>query len=183
MFEDMSREDFNNTFMVNTTATYFTMLAFLELLDAGNKAAVAGGFGKPFKEGSDVLSIQSQVLVTPSVGAFLREWMCAPAYAGSKAAIIHIVKYASPGLAAHGIRLNALAPGWFPSEMSGDYMATRDPGSKKAEDPGFIPARRCGSEEEMGGTVVYLAGRAGSFNNGMVLLNDGGRLGVTSGTY
>jgi NAD(P)-dependent dehydrogenase (short-subunit alcohol dehydrogenase family) len=107
MFEDTSMTDFTNTFEVNVTATYFSMLAFLELLDAGN----AGGFGKPIKEGGSVPSIQSQVIVTSSVGAFLREWMCVPAYAGSKAAIMHLVKHASTGLAPHGIRVNALAPG------------------------------------------------------------------------
>jgi NAD(P)-dependent dehydrogenase (short-subunit alcohol dehydrogenase family) len=111
MFEDTSMEDFTQTFQVNTTATYFSMLAFLELLDAGNKNALTGGFGKPFREGSKVPSIQSQVIVTSSVGAFLREWQCAPAYAGSKAAIAHLVKHSSTGLAPHGIRVNALAPG------------------------------------------------------------------------
>ena len=111
MFENTSMEDFTQTFHVNTTATYFTMLAFLELLDAGNKNAIAGGFGKPLKEGSEVPSIQSHVIITSSVGAFLREWQCAPAYAGSKAAIMHLVKHASTGLAPHGIRVNALAPG------------------------------------------------------------------------
>lgn len=111
MFTDTSMQDFTQTFEVNTTATYFTMLAFLELLDAGNTAALAGGFGKPIDERSKVPSIQSQIIVTSSVGAFLREWMCAPAYAGSKAAIVHLVKHMSSGLAAHGIRVNALAPG------------------------------------------------------------------------
>jgi NAD(P)-dependent dehydrogenase (short-subunit alcohol dehydrogenase family) len=111
MFEDTSMEDFTQTFQVNTTATYFSMLAFLELLDAGNKNALTGGFGKPLREGSKVPSIQSQVIVTSSVGAFLREWQCAPAYAGSKAAIAHLVKHSSTGLAPHGIRVNALAPG------------------------------------------------------------------------
>jgi NAD(P)-dependent dehydrogenase (short-subunit alcohol dehydrogenase family) len=111
MFEDTSMADFANTFEVNVTATYFSILAFLELLDAGNAAAVKGGYGKPTKEGELVPSIQSQVIVTSSVGAFLREWMCPPAYAGSKAAIMHLVKHASTGLSSHGIRVNALAPG------------------------------------------------------------------------
>ncbi|KAI4640376.1 hypothetical protein J4E93_008582 [Alternaria ventricosa] len=71
MFENTSMEEFTQTFHVNTTATYFTMLAFLELLDAGDKDATAGGFGKPLKEGSKVPSIQSQVIITSSVGAFL----------------------------------------------------------------------------------------------------------------
>ncbi|KAH6852933.1 short-chain dehydrogenase [Alternaria rosae] len=183
MFENTSMEDFTQTFHVNTTATYFTMLAFIELLDAGNKNAVAGGFGKPLKEGSKVPSIQSQVIVTSSVGAFLREWQCAPAYAGSKGAVMHLVKHASTGLAPHGIRVNALAPGFFPSEMANAVIEGRDPSMESVDDPNFIPARRFGGEEEMGGTVLYLASRAGSFCNGLVLVNDGGRLGVTTSTY
>lgn len=112
MFEDTSMEDFNEVFMVNTTATLFTILAFLELLDAGNSNAVhKAGFGAPLKQGSSVPSIQSQVIVTSSVGAFLRDWSCAPAYTGSKSAILALVKHAASGLATHGIRVNALAPG------------------------------------------------------------------------
>lgn len=112
MFEDTSMEEFNDVFMVNTTATLFTILAFLELLDAGNINAVdKTGFGAPLKPGSKVPSIQSQVIVTSSVGAFLRDWTCAPAYTGSKSAILALVKHAASGLAAHGIRVNALAPG------------------------------------------------------------------------
>ncbi|RYN97591.1 hypothetical protein AA0119_g7317 [Alternaria tenuissima] len=183
IFEDTAMEEFAQTFHVNTTATYFSMFAFLELLDAGNKNALDGGFGKPLGEGSKVPSIQSQVIITSSVGAFLREWQCAPAYAGSKAAITHMVKHASTGLAPHGIRINALAPGFFPSEMANTIIESRDPSTESVDDPNFIPARRFGGEEEMSGTILYLASRAGSFCNGLILANDGGRLGVTMSTY
>jgi NAD(P)-dependent dehydrogenase (short-subunit alcohol dehydrogenase family) len=112
MFADISMADFTNVFEVNSTATYFTLLAFLELLDAGNTHAVeAGGFGKPIKEGSKVPAIQSQVLVTSSVGAFLRDESIVPAYMASKSALIALVKHAASGLAHVGIRVNALAPG------------------------------------------------------------------------
>jgi NAD(P)-dependent dehydrogenase (short-subunit alcohol dehydrogenase family) len=111
MFENTSMREFTQTFEVNGTATYFTLLAFLELLDAGNARAVAGGFGKPVKEGSKVPGIQSQVLVTSSVGAFLRDGTSVPAYMASKSALIALVKHACSGLASVGIRVNALAPG------------------------------------------------------------------------
>jgi NAD(P)-dependent dehydrogenase (short-subunit alcohol dehydrogenase family) len=112
MFVNTTMSDFTNTFEVNSTATYFTLLAFLELLDAGNKHAVeSGGFGKPIKKESKVPAIQSQVLVTSSVGAYLRDQTCAPAYMASKSALIAMVKHAASGLAGVGIRVNALAPG------------------------------------------------------------------------
>ncbi|CAO2657947.1 Nn.00g072070.m01.CDS01 [Neocucurbitaria sp. VM-36] len=183
MFEDASMEDFTNTLNVNVTANYFSIMAFIELLDAGNKVALKGGYGKPLKEGSDVPSIQSQVVVTSSVGAFLRDCLVAPAYAASKAAVVHLVKQCSTVLAALGIRANALAPGFFPSEMADVMIKGRDPGTESINNKLFIPARRFGGQEEMGGTVLYLASRAGSFNNGLILVNDGGRLAVTMSTY
>jgi NAD(P)-dependent dehydrogenase (short-subunit alcohol dehydrogenase family) len=78
MFEDTSMEDFNNVSMVNTTATYFSMLAFLELLDAGNAHALAksSNFGAPVKEGVSVPAIQSQIIVTSSVGAYTPPPLC-----------------------------------------------------------------------------------------------------------
>jgi NAD(P)-dependent dehydrogenase (short-subunit alcohol dehydrogenase family) len=67
--------------------------------------------------------------------------------------------------------------------MAEQIISSRNPETEAVDDPNFIPARRFGGEEEMGGTVVYLASRAGAFCNGLILLNDGGRAGVTLGTY
>lgn len=111
LFEETSMEDFTQAFHVNVTGTYFTMLAFLELLDAGNKKAVKGGFGAPLKEGSDVPSIQSQVIINSSLSAYSRHRQCAPAYSGSKSAITHLAKHACTNLAKYEIRVNVLAPG------------------------------------------------------------------------
>lgn len=111
MFEDRTMEEFTEVLHVNVTATYYSILAFLELLDAGNKAALQGGFGAPIPKGGKAPTIQSQVIVTSSVGAFLRDRTIAPGYLASKAAVVALVKHASSGLAEHGIRVNALAPG------------------------------------------------------------------------
>jgi NAD(P)-dependent dehydrogenase (short-subunit alcohol dehydrogenase family) len=105
-------DETTSTLNVNVTGAFFTMVAFLELLDQGNKIAVAGkGFGKPIQEGSDVPSVQSQIIVTSSIAAFSRMAMSSPAYAAGKAAILHLTKQASSNLAVYGIRANALAPG------------------------------------------------------------------------
>lgn len=111
MFDQAVMEQMTQTMHVNVTGAFFTMVAFLELLDAGNKMALKGGFGAPIKDGSDVPSIQSQVIVISSIAAFSRMRMSSPSYAASKAAILHLTKHASSNLAKYGIRANALAPG------------------------------------------------------------------------
>jgi NAD(P)-dependent dehydrogenase (short-subunit alcohol dehydrogenase family) len=59
----------------------------------------------------------------------------------------------------------------------------RNPGDEEPKNPLFIPARRFGGDEEMAGTVLYLASRAGSFCNGLILVFDGGRLSVMLSSY
>jgi NAD(P)-dependent dehydrogenase (short-subunit alcohol dehydrogenase family) len=205
MFEDVSVDDFTNTLNVNVTGAYFTMLAFLELLDAGNKNALKGGFGAPLNSSGSVPSIQSQVIFTSSVGAYSRDWLSPPAYSGSKAALSHLAKHASTNLSKYEIRVNVLAPGcklqpagpstsllsWltmgpnlvFPSDISSDLTSKRDPESESHGDRLYIPSRRFGGIEEIGGSVLYLASRAGSYCNGLILLNDGGRLAVMISEY
>ncbi|KAK7753567.1 hypothetical protein SLS62_004425 [Diatrype stigma] len=114
LFDGVSVEDFTETLNVNVTGAYFTLLAFLELLDAGNQQALKGGagaFGAPGREGSDVPSVQSQAIFTSSISAYSRFWTSTPAYGSSKAAVAHLAKHASTNLAKYGIRVNALAPG------------------------------------------------------------------------
>lgn len=122
LFEGTEMEDFTRAFHVNVTGAYFTMLAFLELLDAGNKHAVAHArdaaegavFGVPSPDATAnpaVPAVQSQVIFISSISAFSRSNVSGPAYSGSKSAIMHLTKHASSNLAEHGIRVNALAPG------------------------------------------------------------------------
>ncbi|KAI0480736.1 short chain dehydrogenase [Xylariaceae sp. FL0804] len=202
LFDDVSMDEFTQTQHVNVTGAYFTLLAFLELLDAGNRHALlprqqqqeageGGGdggssstsgapsrFGAPLAGGAaDVPAVQSQVLFTSSISAFSRAHLSAPAYAASKAALVHLAKHAATNMARLGIRANALAPGIFPSDMTRDGMiGARDPSREAPDETRFIPARRFGGDEEMAGTVLYLASRAGAFCNGLVMLIDGGKL-------
>lgn len=109
-----SMEDFTQTFRVNVMGAWFTMVAFMNLLDAGNKNAISGqsgAFGSPTQAGSKKPSVQSQVVFTSSLAAFSRGYWTSPAYGGSKAAITHLMKQAATNLAPYGIRANAIAPG------------------------------------------------------------------------
>ncbi|KAK1977603.1 hypothetical protein LZ30DRAFT_731353 [Colletotrichum cereale] len=183
MFDNSSMEEFTDVFHVNVTGAYFTLLAFLELLDAGNRNAIKGGFGTPLIAGTNVPSIQSQVIINSSVSAYSRDKQCPPAHIGSKSAIAHLTKHASTNLAKYEIRVNGLLPGFIPSETSESIISTRDPGKEGPDNEDYIPVRRFGGIEEMAGSVLYLASRAGSFCNGLMLLNDGGRICVMNSEY
>ncbi|KAL4788379.1 short-chain dehydrogenase [Aspergillus varians] len=183
LFTDFSMENMTDALNLNITAAFFTMTAFFELLDAGTQNALRGGFGKPINEGSDVPSIQSQVIFTTSISAFSRHWSSSPPYLTSKVAIMQVTKHASTQLARFGIRVNAIAPGIYPSELASVLVQSRKPEEEAFDDQRFIPARRFGGDEEMAGAILYLASRAGSYSNGSILVTDGGRLSVMTGTY
>jgi len=183
LFNGVSMEDFTKTFHDNMTSAFYTMLAFLELLDAGNKRALEGAFGKPLKEGSKVPAIQSQAIFLGSIGGYSRFSFSPPGYMAAKSATVQLAKQAATNLAPYQIRVNVFAPGFFPSEMTNRVLVTRDPETEPITHPVFMTARRFGTEEELAGSILYLVSRAGSYCNGQVLLFDGGRLSMIPSTY
>ncbi|KAL3456618.1 hypothetical protein BJX64DRAFT_293879 [Aspergillus heterothallicus] len=158
-------DEMNEALHPNITAAFFAMTAFLELLDAGTRKANKGGYGRPISE------------------TVSRHWSSPPPYLTSKAAIMQVTKHASTQLARFGIRVNAIAPGFYPSEPASVLMQNRQPEAEAVDYQRFIPARRFGSDEEMAGAILYLASRAGSYSNGSILISDGGRLSVMPGSY
>ncbi|KAI1327771.1 short-chain dehydrogenase [Xylariaceae sp. FL0255] len=187
LFDDVDPDDFTDTLRVNITGAYLTIFAFLELLDKGNQNALSRdkkhGYGQPLNEGSHVPRIQSQVVVTASVGSYSRERATPPAYSAAKGGVLQMAKHAASGLAPYSIRVNILAPGWYESEMAAGIMSTRDPETEEMNHPDFMPARRFGVEDEVRGTILYLASKAGAYCNGSVHLFDGGRLAVIPSSY
>jgi len=96
-YQDTSFEEYEETFKLNATACWYTIVAFLGLLDEGNKRGN--------------LEQKSQVIATASIGGFNRTTPGGFAYGQSKAAVIHMVKQLATGLAPFDIRSNAIAPG------------------------------------------------------------------------
>lgn len=183
-------DDFTHTFAVNATGAFNTVAAFLQLLDQGNK------------QGN--VSQKSQVVVTSSIGAFNRRPGLGYSYSASKAAVTHIFKQLATTLVPYDIRANIIAPGCrfflplftptckrkqdepltllkvYPSELTAKTLEERKKtGWSKSE----VPAERAGDAQDIAGSVLYLASRAGSYVNGNVLVTDGGRLGVFPATY
>ncbi|WP_373502354.1 SDR family NAD(P)-dependent oxidoreductase [Aestuariivirga sp.] len=92
-------------------------------------------------------------------------------YAVSKAAVLHMTKAQALEWARHGIRVNAICPGYIHSEMTDDYLA-----SPAGQDLiRKIPQRRAGEAADLDGTLLLLASpRASGFMTGASILVDGG---------
>lgn len=91
------------------------------------------------------------------------------AYCASKGAVLQLTKVLALEFVDQGIRVNAVAPGWFLTEMNKDYFST-PAGEAYIQS---MPAKRVGDPDELVGTVLLLASAAGSFINGTVLTVDG----------
>lgn len=94
------------------------------------------------------------------------------AYGASKAAVVHLVRSMALEWARYGIRVNALAPGYIPTELNRDFLAS-DAGERiRAR----IPMRRFGDPADLDGALLLLASDASRFMTGSVLAVDGGHL-------
>jgi gluconate 5-dehydrogenase len=95
------------------------------------------------------------------------------AYSASKGALITFTKDLAAKWAKHNIRVNAIAPGWFPTDMS--RWVLENQGAKLTA---HIPMRRFGEGDELKGATVFLASEAASYVTGAVLPVDGGYLSI-----
>lgn len=99
----------------------------------------------------------------------LRVAISQSSYATSKAAVVQLTKSLALELARNGIRVNALCPGYFITELNKDYFCS-------AHGQNYItqmPAQRTGELDELSAPFLLLATEAGSFVNGIALPVDG----------
>ncbi len=93
-------------------------------------------------------------------------------YAASKAAVVQFSKVAALELAQYGIRVNALCPGYFQTELNGEWFTTAE-GQALIQ---RIPQRRTGELHELNGPLLLLASDAGSLMTGAAITVDGGHV-------
>jgi NAD(P)-dependent dehydrogenase (short-subunit alcohol dehydrogenase family) len=150
--EDMPLEGWQKVIDVNLTGVFlFAQAAGRAMIERGqggtivNIASVAGLQGGP------------------------PEIMNTVVYNASKGGVIAFTRDLACKWAQHAIRVNAIAPGWFPSDMSG-YVIERH-GERLKE---HIPLRRFGGPQDLQGAVVFLSSEASAYVTGHTLVVDGG---------
>ncbi|KAG2155850.1 uncharacterized protein EDB93DRAFT_1247495 [Suillus bovinus] len=162
LFNNESFEEWSSLYAINTFSIYFVTVAFLDLLDKGSKNNDREGFS------SSVINITSM--------SGTRQFC----YNSSKAAGSHLTRMLSTEFALKGIdvRVNAIAPGVYESEMTYDTISGQVATDAVGMPVLSIPAKRPGTAAEMAGTAVYLASPAGAYMNGQELVIDGGTTAV-----
>lgn len=114
--------------------------------------------------GGVIINIASILGLSTSVGHGV--------YAASKAGVIQLTRHLALELAGKNIRVNAICPGYFKTEMNDAYFES-EAGKRYVQ---ATPAGRLGELHEMNGPLLLLASDAGSFINGATLAVDGGHL-------
>jgi NAD(P)-dependent dehydrogenase (short-subunit alcohol dehydrogenase family) len=147
---ETSLADFHAVTRINLDGTFVTLReASRAMIDAGN--------------GGSLVATSSLSALQGQAGGY--------AYTASKGGLISIVKALAVELARHGIRANAILPGWTESGMMEGPLANQ----RFVENVmPRMPLRRWGNGEDFAGIAVYLASAASGFHTGDTILIDGG---------
>lgn len=150
--EEFPMDDWQRIIDVNLTATF-------RMCQLAGRHMLSQGSGK-------IINIASML-------SFFGGWTV-PAYAASKGGVAQLTKSLANEWAAHGINVNAIAPGYMATEINTELRA--DP-TRNNEIVSRIPAGRWGTPDDLKGIVVFLSAPASDYVNGAVIPVDGGYLG------
>jgi NAD(P)-dependent dehydrogenase (short-subunit alcohol dehydrogenase family) len=149
--EDTTAEEWHRVIEANLNgAWYVAQCAGRQMIESGN--------------GGSIINMASIMAYRQSEGL--------AAYCSSKAAVNHLTHVLALEWAARGIRVNAIAPGYFYSEMTDALLASERGQAMVAN----TPLKRAGTPDELDGTVLLLASDASSYINGATIVVDGGHM-------
>jgi NAD(P)-dependent dehydrogenase (short-subunit alcohol dehydrogenase family) len=133
---------------------------------------LVGAFHLARRAAAPMLEVGSGSIVNvSSILGLVAAWPIPDAsYSSSKAALVGLTRDLACQWAGKGVRVNALAPGFFPSEGTAEMT---DEASARYLKTG-CPMRRMGRPEELDGALLFLASGASSYMTGQVLTVDGG---------
>ncbi|OAA74097.1 short chain dehydrogenase/reductase family [Cordyceps fumosorosea ARSEF 2679] len=158
---DSKPDEWESVYRTNVASVFFTTAAFLPLLQRSTEKHKGWSAG---------------VINITSVSGLIKTAQHHFAYNASKAAAEHLTRMLAAEVAAAGlkVRVNSVAPGVFPSEMtakeeSDDRQKSALPGGKME---GKVPAQRPGRDEDMAQAVLFAA--ANQYLNGQRVVVDGG---------
>jgi NAD(P)-dependent dehydrogenase (short-subunit alcohol dehydrogenase family) len=150
--ETVSIDEWKRTLDINLTGVF-------ACAQAAARAMIAAG------KGGSIINLAS------ILGHGASEPVPASAYAATKGAVVNLTRDLAVHWASHNIRVNALGPAYFPSDMTGGLVEDK---GLVAEIERRTPMGRMGRQEELDGPVVFLASDASSYITGQTLYVDGG---------
>jgi NAD(P)-dependent dehydrogenase (short-subunit alcohol dehydrogenase family) len=148
---EMPPEEWRKVLSTNLDAVFFWAQEAARRMLAANK------------QGS-IVNIASVLGLAVSKGAV--------AYAAAKAGVVQVTKALAVELAFKGVRVNAIAPGWFVTEMNDGYLTGEAGSAIKRE----IPMGRFGNPGDLDGALLLLTSDAGSYITGATIVVDGGQV-------
>ena len=150
---DMPLDAWRKVMDTNVTGTFL-------MIQAVGRAMIGAG------RGGKIVNIASVAgLIGTNAGV-----LDAIGYSASKGAVIALTRDLAVKWARHGITVNALAPGFFPTKMTRWLIDHRREAILDT-----IPLGRLGGDDDLKGAAVFLASRASDFMTGQVLVVDGGQ--------
>lgn len=114
-----------------------------------------------------------KIIVTTSIGSMLSEAGIGAAYMAAKAGAAHLMRNVALELAAYNITVNAIAPGFFVTNIGGGHAHAKQVQEQVAK---VVPMHRVGFPEEMKGLALFLASPASAYVTGVEIPIDGGWL-------